>query len=92
MLLMEEATQSWGASSFFHRRFTETGGSIEKRVGTIDFCGKTFRENKASFGIELDSDLPGACGFCQFVNQRFTNGCSVVTRGRVYQWVQDFRG
>lgn len=77
---------------FFQRRFAATGGSIEKRVGTIDFSGKTFWENKASFEMELDSDLPDARGFCQDVNQRFTNGRSVVTRGRVYQRVQDFRG
>jgi len=63
MLLVDETNQSWGAPSFFQRRFGETGGSNEKRVGTIDFSGKTFWENKASFEMELDIDLLDAWVF-----------------------------
>lgn len=62
---------------FFQRRFAETGGSNKKRVGTIDFSGKTFWENKASFEMELDGDLLDAQGFWQIVNLRFTSGAFI---------------
>lgn len=77
---------------FFQRRFAATGGSIEKRVGTIDFSVKTFWENKAGFGIELDSDLLDAQGLRQIVNLRVISGAFICKRGRVYQRVWDFRG